>query len=239
MKSLPVSSHFVGDVAHQYDEDRTSKKWFHRDQAAIVSILSGCIRTKTKVLDVACGTNRISGIVTEFGGSYFGIDASPDMTAIARKKDSLANVQVADARKIPFKANAFDVIITVKFLKWIPDDVELTAVLCEISRVLRSGGIAVLHQRIRRIRKIPRSRHGFIQAFRGFAKRIWVSNEADSDANESESVAPKTRDIDENTFLKICDEFGLRFQHVVLSSSTDYIIKKSSFDAFYIFVKSL
>jgi len=48
-----------------------------------------------------------------------------------------ADLQVADARALPFANDAFDCAIVVKFIKWLPTSEILIDVLREIGRVTR------------------------------------------------------------------------------------------------------
>ena len=87
LRPLPVARKYYESTAKAYDEHRQGKKIFHSDQQVIEALLRGLVRPGSHVLDIACGTNRISSLVRELGGAYHGVDASADMVALARLKD--------------------------------------------------------------------------------------------------------------------------------------------------------
>jgi SAM-dependent methyltransferase len=99
-----------------------------------------------KVLDIACGKGTTSILIAKrFGCKVVGIDISPDLIeeakalAIKNKIDSLTDFQVADATRLPFIDNEFDVSIAQAMLVLI-DDKE--SVIREALRVLKPTGLA-------------------------------------------------------------------------------------------------
>lgn len=92
------------------------------------------------VLDVACGTGaatlaavRIAGP----GGSVTGLDASPDMLAVARRKPASVTWVEGRAEALPFADAAFDAAISQFGFMFFADRI---AALHEMLRVLRPGG---------------------------------------------------------------------------------------------------
>ena len=219
---IPASRKYFGDTAFRYDERRESKQTFHDDQYVLQQFLNANVRPGSKLLDVACGTNRISPLVRDLGGHYHGIDASSDMVSLARSKDPEADIVIADARKIPHPANNFDVVLAVKFLKWVPDDAALLEILKEISRVLRPGGTALLHQKINvpaRQRLIPSLRHALKMVLRPKSARA--------------RPGPRTRTIGERGFMDLCAQAGLNFRYSMAIGAISEMTNRPSFSAFY------
>ena len=96
-------------------------------------------------LDIGCGPGTISvGLASAIKpGEFYGIDMAESQvelaTTAARERDlSNARFQVADAQKLPFPDDHFDVVHCHALLMHIPDTL---AVLAEIRRVLKTGGI--------------------------------------------------------------------------------------------------
>ena len=112
------------------------------------------LRTKTvdhallkpveKVLDVGCGTGGVTipaKLRVGKNGSATGIDPSPEMIAIARRKASRAGLNI-DFRlgvieSLPFPDETFDAVTSSLMMHHLPEHVQVKA-LSEIRRVLRS-----------------------------------------------------------------------------------------------------
>ena len=59
-----------------------------------------------RVLDVGCGTGRWSEALAERGSRVWGVDASPEMVELARRRG--VNVKEARAEALPFKEDWFE-----------------------------------------------------------------------------------------------------------------------------------
>jgi ubiquinone/menaquinone biosynthesis C-methylase UbiE len=99
-----------------------------------------------KVLDVGCGTGNLTltaKIYAGASGSAYGIDASPEMIDVARKKakrsGSAAVFEVGLVEKIAYPDATFDVVISRLVIHHLPDDLKRRA-FAEIFRVLKPGG---------------------------------------------------------------------------------------------------
>lgn len=108
----------------------------HRDWA--------CSRATGRILEVAVGTGLNLSRYPE-GLHVTGIDLSPEMLAIARKRaaDEGTNVTLreGDAHALPFPDASFDSVVCTYSLCNIPDT---SRALGEMKRVLRPGGKAIL-----------------------------------------------------------------------------------------------
>ena len=111
-------------------------------------------RTDPLVLDVATGTGRLPLALchhARFDGYVIGVDASRKMLDVAAHKiatehfDDYVALVWHDAVALPFEDNAFDVVTSLEALEFMPDP---AAVLREICRVLRPGGLLLTTQRI-------------------------------------------------------------------------------------------
>lgn len=98
------------------------------------------------VLDLGTGTGRMLAVLAGRCDSAIGIDANPDMLAIARQtldRPDYRHIQArqADIRALPFAANAFDLITAHQVLHYLDDP---DRVVREAARVLRPGGRIVI-----------------------------------------------------------------------------------------------
>jgi SAM-dependent methyltransferase len=94
-----------------------------------------------RVLDVACGTGVLACTAAErvgARGSVVGLDANPQMLAVARRKPA-QNIEWIDGRaeSLPFPDASFDAVVSQFGLMFFDDRVQA---LREMMRVLRPGG---------------------------------------------------------------------------------------------------
>jgi 2-polyprenyl-6-hydroxyphenyl methylase/3-demethylubiquinone-9 3-methyltransferase len=97
-----------------------------------------------KVLDVGCGAGFLSNEMALEGHEVTGVDLSPESLKVACLHDKTQSVkyEVADAYKLQYPDQTFDVITAMDFLEHV-EDPEL--VIQEISRVLKPGGLFFFH----------------------------------------------------------------------------------------------
>lgn len=102
------------------------------------------LRRGMAVLDVGCGpgtvTLDLAGLVAP--GNVVGVDAAPSALAAAlaeatRRRDGRTAFAQADATRLPFPDDAFDVVFAHQVLQHLTDPV---AALREMARVCRPGG---------------------------------------------------------------------------------------------------
>lgn len=95
------------------------------------------------VLDVGCGTGTQAIAAqpkTQPGGSIVGVDISEKMLAVARRKARRAGLDIAfrcaEAARLPFEDDRFDVVTITTVLHMVPESRRRDS-LGEASRVLR------------------------------------------------------------------------------------------------------
>jgi len=102
-----------------------------------------------RVLDLCCGFGRHTLLLRAAGVEVFGLDRSAELLAAAhdlpRAEQLLRGRLVrADMQSIPFRAARFDAVVNLfSSFGYLGEDGD-AAVLAEIARVLRPGGLAVL-----------------------------------------------------------------------------------------------
>ena len=96
-----------------------------------------------KVLDVGCASGWFLSEVSKKYPSarYFGIDIYDKGISYAKKKHPFIEFKVADAHKIPYSENFFDLVLCTEVLEHLR---EPKTALFEIKRVLKKNGTAII-----------------------------------------------------------------------------------------------
>jgi SAM-dependent methyltransferase len=88
-----------------------------------------------RLLDVACGSGLAIELARLCGASCAGIDASPRLVAVARRRSPQADLRVGDMNALPWDPASFDVVTSFRGI-W----GTTPGAVAEIRRVLRPGG---------------------------------------------------------------------------------------------------
>lgn len=93
-------------------------------------------------LDLGCGDGKLTKIILDRSGprELVGVDVDSNETDIARELGLYRDVLTADASSIPVAPEFFDFVLSNSVLEHIPN---LEAVIAEVRRVLRSGGMFI------------------------------------------------------------------------------------------------
>ena len=90
------------------------------------------------VLDVATGTGLVAAELLRRGYTVTGVDQSPEMLAVARRRfQAQVKLVEASAESLPFADGAYDHLTFTYLLRYVDDP---GATLAELARVVRSGG---------------------------------------------------------------------------------------------------
>jgi SAM-dependent methyltransferase len=99
------------------------------------------VRPGETVLDVACGTGNATLPAARAGGRVTGLDLTPELLAVARRRADEAGIGVdlleGDAEDLPFDDGSFDVVVSSFGCMFAPRH---EVVADELVRVLRPGG---------------------------------------------------------------------------------------------------
>jgi ubiquinone/menaquinone biosynthesis C-methylase UbiE len=97
-------------------------------------------RENLKILDVACGTGNQLSLYRMAGCQLFGIDCSPSMLEVARRKfGQSADLRLEDASHMSFASGTFDLVTIVLALHEMPAATR-PSVLAESLRVAKPDG---------------------------------------------------------------------------------------------------
>lgn len=107
------------------------------DQAVGALLDAVNARNGHRALDVCCGQGNVSAALTARGCDVSGLDFSPAMLALARKRVPGADFVEGDAQELPFQDGEFDVVVSNLGICHVPDQARA---LSEAHRVLHPGG---------------------------------------------------------------------------------------------------
>lgn len=112
--------------------------WFVARRTLIASLLSQRYKKdgSLNILDIGCGTGAMLDVLAPFG-TVAGADFSAEALEYCKKRGDHYPLARADARRLPFADNSFDVVTAMDIIEHIDDD---KAAASEIFRVLRPGG---------------------------------------------------------------------------------------------------
>ena len=128
---------YYDDYSHSYDQERTGKYYSVINDLEFETI-QPFLKAK-KSLEIGCGTGIILKMADQKTKQAFGIDLSPGMVAVSKRKKLKA--QTGSATQIPFPNQTFDISYSFKVLAHVP---EIKKAILEISRVTKNGGYVVL-----------------------------------------------------------------------------------------------
>ena len=140
------------NIAKDYDKTRWGGKGAFANEIQ-KELLDKILKLKgidknQKILEVGCGTGRFFIPLIKEGYNMYGLDYSEGMISKLKENIKEENLKFderriiqGDARKMPFKENTFDLVISYRTLIHIPD---YELVLKEIGRVLKPNGIAII-----------------------------------------------------------------------------------------------
>lgn len=101
-------------------------------------------RQTMRVLEVGCGTGTLLDVYRRSQCQLFGIDASPSMLNIARRRfGDTADLRLGDATEMPYKSSTFDLVVCMLVLHEMDHSTRMS-VIDEIKRVLKSNGRIII-----------------------------------------------------------------------------------------------
>jgi ubiquinone/menaquinone biosynthesis C-methylase UbiE len=134
-----MTTSFAHDSRHLAETyDRVSDSQFERGKRLVERLE---LKDGARVLDVGCGTGRLSRWVAERlgpGGSVVGIDPLAERVDVARTRGGGVRFEVGQAENLgAFEDASFDAVCMASVFRWVEDKAKA---LAEVRRVLRRGG---------------------------------------------------------------------------------------------------
>lgn len=112
--------------------------------------ISAKVTKKGLILDLACGTGILSFLLKQKSHDVFGIDLTYDYISQLKSKERSFFCINGVAEFLPFKNNYFDYVVS----SYLPKYSNLRFLADECYRVLKKGGVVVLHDFIYPIRPV-------------------------------------------------------------------------------------
>ncbi|MEO7715215.1 MAG: methyltransferase domain-containing protein [Capsulimonas sp.] len=112
--------------------------WFVSRRHLIVSLIETHYPRKSdlRILDIGCGTGAMLEDLSDFG-QVTGADFALEALRFCRERNPEQTLARADARRLPFATDSFDIVTAMDVVEHIDND---KAAMSEILRVLKPGG---------------------------------------------------------------------------------------------------
>lgn len=127
------------ELAENWGQDKTLHDWGEDDLIKFAKIVG----KGAKVLDLGCASGYQSKLLKDEGMNVVGLDLSPKMISVAKRKVPGAKFVVGDMANLKFKASSFDGVYARASLLHIPKKL-VPKVLNLISKILKENGYLYL-----------------------------------------------------------------------------------------------
>jgi predicted TPR repeat methyltransferase len=130
---------YFDDFAADFDEQVVEKLGYGVPKA-LAELVRPALRGKTRVLDLGCGTGLMGAATAGPGIELVGVDLSPRMLELARKRGGYVELIQAEAGEALARAAAdsYGAVLAADVFIYIGD---LAEVFRGVARVLRQGGV--------------------------------------------------------------------------------------------------
>jgi SAM-dependent methyltransferase len=125
------------DWSATYDEPRNTL--FDADEPMMLDIIDAL--PVGDALDAACGTGRYVEHLVARGHDVAGVDSSPEMLDVARRRFPQADFRLGELHALPVPDRSVDLVVCALALSHVQD---LRPVMAEFARVIRPGGNLVI-----------------------------------------------------------------------------------------------
>ncbi|HET6482851.1 MAG TPA: methyltransferase domain-containing protein [Actinoplanes sp.] len=136
-------------VAERYDRER-SPELYDNTLSIYLDMIRGAAPYARRILDLGCGTGRLTAMLAERGYDVVGLDSSAGMLRVAEGRGSSATFVQADILDLP-DLGSFDVILTTgQPFNYLASEQELTAVMVRLYSILGDKGVLMFDGMSRR-----------------------------------------------------------------------------------------
>lgn len=131
------------DQAKAYWDRVAGKKTF--TVSLPVKQLTALVPPAASILDFGCGYGRSLTELAALGYRHLaGCDFSPRMIELARQQIPDAELKVNEGVTVPFADHSYDAVLLLAVLTGVTADADQAALMTEIRRVLRPGGLLMV-----------------------------------------------------------------------------------------------
>lgn len=127
------------DLFDSYDEFKENFWYIYARRSLLDGLLKRYIKKKNvEVLDLGCGTGFNNPSLVKYG-KVTSVDLLKGPLESCKRK-GIKNLVQADATKLPFEDNTFDLVAAIELMEHIPND---NLAISEIKRVLKPNGVFI------------------------------------------------------------------------------------------------
>ncbi len=123
-----------------------ARDWADFQEATVLPVFEAVLErtrvgSKTRYLDVGCGSGMAAELAAARGADVSGIDAAEAMLSIARSRVPVGDFRQGDLEDLPYTDESFDVVTGFNSLQYAGNPV---AALREAGRVAKRGGLVAI-----------------------------------------------------------------------------------------------
>lgn len=131
----PQNRYTLTKVAEEYEQKRLGSNFGrYKHFAELKSLFKLLPKEDLKILEIGCGTGRITEALVKKGYKVSPIDSSQAMLAQYRQKPGLPKAQLANTTQLPFQNNSFSAVFSLRVIWHLPKE-EIDKMLFEATRV--------------------------------------------------------------------------------------------------------
>jgi SAM-dependent methyltransferase len=135
-----ISGGLAAATAYQQRFDDLARGVDIHGEAAFVESL---VPAPARILDAGCGTGRVATQLTHLGYVCVGVDADPDMLAVAEQRDPLTRWVRQDISRLQLRSQAFDVVVLAGNVIPLLEPGTLQRAINRLTGHARAGGLLV------------------------------------------------------------------------------------------------